>query len=120
MRNGKRAGIGRAIALRLAREGCQVTVADLDEAGAAETADAIREAGGEALAVRVDVTNQTAVDKMIAETVDHFGGLDIQVNNAGIAASAPLLTADEAMWDALMNVNAKGVLLLRASCVPTN
>ena len=103
-------GIGRAIAQRLASEGCKVTVADLDEAGAAETATAIRDAGGEAFVVPVDVTDKVTVDQMITETVTHFGGLDIQVNNAGIAALAPLLTSNEEMWDALMNVNAKGVL----------
>jgi meso-butanediol dehydrogenase/(S,S)-butanediol dehydrogenase/diacetyl reductase len=103
-------GIGRAIALRLAREGAQVTVADIDELNAAGVAGEIAAKGGQALALKVDVTHREAAERMVQETVAKFGRLDILVNNAGIVAVAPLLETDEATWDALMNVNAKGVL----------
>ena len=104
-------GIGRAIAMRLASEGAGVTVADLDGANAAEVASEIEAKGSRALAVKVDVTRKEDADRMVQETVSRFGRLDILVNNAGIGAVATLLDTDEATWDALMNVNAKGVLL---------
>jgi len=103
-------GIGRAIALRLAREGASLTVADLNLANAQGVVDEIAAAGGQALALRVDVTRKADTEQMVQATVAHFGRLDILVNNAGIGAVAPLLETDEATWDALMNVNAKGVL----------
>ena len=103
-------GIGRAVARRFAREGCQVAVADLDGERAARVAAEITDAGGAALALTVDVTRQADADRMVAETVARFGQLNIQFNNAGIARVAPLLETDEATWDAIMNVNAKGVL----------
>ena len=104
-------GIGRAIALRFAHEGVRVTIADIDEANAANVAAEIESAGGESLALRVDVTKKADAEHMVSETVNHFGQLDILVNNAGIGAIASLLDTDEATWDALMSVNAKGVLL---------
>ena len=104
-------GIGRAIALRLAREEARVACADLDEANAGKVASEIEAAGGEALAVRVDVTQRANAERMVGETVSRFGRLDILVNNAGIGLVAPLIDTDEETWDALMNVNAKGVLL---------
>ncbi len=104
-------GIGRAIALRLAREGCLVTVADLDGETAAQVAAEVRELGGQALAHQVDVTCKDEVERMVGKTCEQLGNLRILVNNAGIGAVAPLLETDEETWDALMNVNAKSVLL---------
>ena len=103
-------GIGRAIALRLAREGCLVTVADLDGETAAQVVDEVRALGGQALAYQVDVTRKEEVEGMVRQTCDQLGSLRILVNNAGIGAIAPLLETDEETWDALMNVNAKSVL----------
>ncbi|MEZ4727936.1 MAG: glucose 1-dehydrogenase [Caldilineaceae bacterium] len=103
-------GIGRAVAHRLAREGCKVTVADVNEAAATGVADEITARGGMALPLAVDVTDQSAVEKMVRITVQELGPLTIQVNNAGIIRIATLLETDEATWDAIMNVNAKGVL----------
>ncbi len=104
-------GIGRAIALRLAQEGCQVTVADLDGGTAAQVVDEVRAQGGQALPLQVDVTRKEEVQQMVSQTSDQLGDLRILVNNAGIGAIAPLLETDEETWDALMNVNAKSVLL---------
>jgi acetoin reductase-like protein len=104
-------GIGRAIALRLAREGARVVIADLKEDSAAEVVNEIAASGGIAMALRTDTTRKEDVEQMVGTTVGHFGRLDILVNNAGIGAVAPLIETDEATWDALMNVNAKGVLL---------
>lgn len=103
-------GIGRAVARRLAREGCKVTVADLNEAAATQVAGEIAALGGVALPLVVDVTRKNDVEQMVQETVKQLGPLTIQVNNAGIVRIATLLETDEATWDAIMNVNAKGVL----------
>ena len=104
-------GIGRAIALRLAHENAAVLVADLDVTQAGRVSVEIERLGGRACASRVDVTLAADVERMVSETVDAFGRLDILVNNAGVCTVAPLLETDEETWDALMNVNAKGVLL---------
>ena len=104
-------GIGRATALRLAREGVNVTVADINEGNANGVAEEIESAAGTAYPVTVDVTDKADTERMVAETISQFGKLDILVNNAGIAIIASLMDTDEAAWDALMNVNAKGVLL---------
>ena len=104
-------GIGRATALRLAREGASVTVADIDEANANQVMEEIESDGGTARACTVDVTDKADTERMVSETVDRFGRLDILVNNAGIAVIASLMDTDETAWDSLMNVNAKGVLL---------
>jgi meso-butanediol dehydrogenase / (S,S)-butanediol dehydrogenase / diacetyl reductase len=103
-------GIGRAIALRLAHEGVKVTVADIDEGSAQEVAREVDAAGGQSLALKVDVTRKVDAERMVDETVSRFGELNILVNNAGIGVVAPLMATDETTWDALMNVNAKGVL----------
>lgn len=104
-------GIGRATALRLAREGASVTVADINEENAKAVAEEVKSTTGTAHPMTVDVTDKTDTEQMVSETVERFGKLDILVNNAGIAIIASLMDTDEAAWDALMNVNAKGVLL---------
>ena len=104
-------GIGRATALRLAREGASVTVADINEVNAKGVVKEIESATGNAYSVTVDVTDKADTERMVSETVAQFGRLDILVNNAGIAIIASLMDTNEEAWDALMNVNAKGVLL---------
>ncbi len=103
--------IGRAIALRLAREGAAVSVTDIDEASAKSVAGEIQSAGGKALGLRSDVTRAADIDRIISGTVDTFGSLDILVANAGIGYVGRLIDTDEATWDRLMAVNAKGVFL---------
>ena len=85
-------GIGRAIALRLAREEAGVACTDLNEAWAKRVAAEIEAAGGEALAMRVDVTQRADAERMVSETVSRFGRLDILVNNAGIGVCTSLPT----------------------------
>ena len=104
-------GIGRAMALRLAREGANMTIADIDITSAAAVADEIEAGGGQALALSIDVSKKADADRMVRSTVERFGRLDIMVNNAGIGAVGYLLDADEDTWDRLMDVNAKGTLL---------
>jgi NAD(P)-dependent dehydrogenase (short-subunit alcohol dehydrogenase family) len=81
---GATSGIGRATALAFARKGASVAVADVAADGARETARLIEQAGGQALAVACDVTSSEQIEAALAAAVEHFGGLDIAFNNAGI------------------------------------
>ena len=104
-------GIGRAIALRLAQEGADVAVADIDETGARSVAEQARSLGRRALAIKADVARRDDVEAMVARTGDALGGVDIAVANAGIVAVTPLLDMAEPDWDRLFAVNVKGVWL---------
>ncbi|MFN8455142.1 MAG: 3-oxoacyl-ACP reductase family protein [Anaerolineae bacterium] len=108
---GAASGNGRGIALRLAEEGAKITVADVSLAGAQETVALIEAAGGQALAVRADVSQKEQVEAMVAATVQHFGGVDILVNNAGVESLIPFLDLPEAEWDRILAVNLKGPFL---------
>jgi len=103
-------GIGRAISLELAREGAKVVVNYAGSQGAAEeVVSAIKELGGEAIAVQGDVASFEDAEKMISATVEAFGGVDILVNNAGITRDNLLVRMKEDDWDAVINTNLKGV-----------
>lgn len=95
--------VGRGIAVALAAAGAKVVVAEINETAGAETAAMIRDRGGEALAIRTDVTVLADIEACVAQTVEHFGGLNILVNNAiAGAVDTPLQdTTDEAMAFAL-------------------
>ncbi|MBT6116734.1 MAG: SDR family oxidoreductase [Rhodospirillaceae bacterium] len=104
-------GIGRAIALRLAREGGRVCFADRDEAGAAEAAAEAMAQGGEAIALVCDVTDRASMAALFDGAAAAHGGLDIVFNNAGIAQTKPLLEIEDAEWHRMMDINAFGVLV---------
>src|SRR6266705_6338800 len=87
---GAASGIGKDIALVFAREGARVAIADLDKAAAEATASQIREGGGQALGIAMDVTDEKAVNDGVAAVVAAFGGVDILVSNAGIQIVHPL------------------------------
>lgn len=106
---GAGSGIGRAVALRLAREGAYVAVADLNEATAETTAEAIHQTGRQALAVHVDLSRAADIPPMVERVVQAFGRLDILVNNAGIVQINPFLDVTEEEWDRVMAVNLKGL-----------
>lgn len=101
-------GIGRSIALTLAREGCHVAVADIDEESATRTAQEIVAMGRRAVAIRTDVAAPEQAEQLIAACVERLGGLDILVNNAGIARDDLLLRMKESDWDQVIAVNLKG------------
>ena len=102
-------GIGRGIALELARRGCNVAINDFkDEEGAEETARLVRELGPKALVAMGDVGSAADVDRMFAQLERR---LDILVNNAGIQTWKPLLDLEEAEWDRVIRTNLKGVFL---------
>lgn len=105
-------GIGQATCEIFAREGAKVVVADINDQAAHATAEKITAAGGQALAVYVNVTEQASVDAMVAKTLEWGGGrIDALINNAGITKDAQLVKMTEAQWDAVIAVNLKGVFL---------
>jgi acetoin reductase-like protein len=102
-------GIGAAIALRYAREGATVVVADLDEANAFAVADQVRELGVEADALAVDVSDTAQSAAMIRHVVDRFGRIDVLVNNAGVIRVRTFLDTTPEDWDFIQSVNARGL-----------
>jgi NAD(P)-dependent dehydrogenase (short-subunit alcohol dehydrogenase family) len=102
-------GMGRAVALALAKEGAAVVVAELDRAPAEQVVGEIEGAGGRAVAVTVDIARVEDVRRLFKDTVDAFGGLDILVNNAGIGIPKPLVDYTEQDWDRQLGVNLKGM-----------
>ena len=124
--SGRRGGIGEAIALALAREGCNVVVTDLgrsqgeefsaEHIGSTDEMETIaadlRAAGGQALTVACDVRSAASVEALLERTVAAFGGLDILVNNAGVGyLMEPFTEFRESSWDAVLDVNLKGAFL---------
>jgi len=111
-------GIGRAIALRLAEGGCRVAAADIQEGPLAETAALIQDLGRDAFAIRADVTVPAEVERMVAETVRAFGGLEVLVNNAGVSSAAFIESVTDAEIERVFSVNLKGVLRVTRAAVP--
>jgi len=105
-------GIGKGVALELARAGCRVAVNYVTEPEKAlETVDEIRQLGGKAIEVEADVSVAPAVSAMIDRVIRELGGLDILVNNAGTQTWKPLLDVTEAEWDLVIDTNLKGCFL---------
>lgn len=105
-------GIGRAIAEHYGREGARVAVADLTLESAQEAVDAIEKAGGTAMALAMDVTNEAAVDEGVVAIVKAWGGLDIAVANAGIQHIDPVHKLAYADWRRVINVHLDGAFLV--------
>jgi len=115
---GAASGIGRAIALRFAKEGAATLFADVDEsAGAAAAAEAARQ-GGRVRFVRTDVSRAADCTHAVEETLSAFGALDILVNCAGVIRRATVTELSEADWDLVMDVNAKSVFLMCRAAMP--
>ncbi|WP_407835454.1 SDR family NAD(P)-dependent oxidoreductase [Streptomyces sp. DSM 116496] len=109
---GAGSGIGRAIALAFAAEGAAVTVAGRTAAPLDATVELIEKEGGRALAVTADVTRAEDVRAMVRRTVEHFGGLDVAVNNAGVLRGVgPVADLPEEDWRSMLDINVTGVLL---------
>ncbi|CAM3699712.1 3-oxoacyl-[acyl-carrier-protein] reductase [Mesobacillus zeae] len=105
-------GIGREIALELAREGADVAVNySGSEARALETAEEIKKLGRNAIVIQADVSSSESVERMVKETIGAFGKLDILINNAGITKDNLIMRMKESDWDDVININLKGVFL---------
>jgi 3-oxoacyl-[acyl-carrier protein] reductase len=109
---GAAGGIGRAIAERFAAEGAHVVVNDIDAAGAEAAARAIREAGGSALAVAADVSDEAEVDTLFEAALARFGTVDVLVNNASLTnTERHFLEADAAWWNRIIAANLSSAFL---------
>ena len=108
---GARRGMGRAHAIALAKEGAKVVVSDISLDECQAVVDEIKSAGGEALAVKCDVSNKAEVEEMLKSAVEKFGKVDILVNNAGIYSPKSFLEITEEDWDKTININLKGQFL---------
>jgi NAD(P)-dependent dehydrogenase (short-subunit alcohol dehydrogenase family) len=104
-------GIGRGIALVLSQEGAKVVVSDLNMDECLKVVTEIEALGGEAIAVKCDVSIKDEVDALISDTVSKFGSLDILVNNAGIFPFIPFESMTEKNWDQVLDVNLKSIFL---------
>lgn len=111
-------GIGKVTALTFAREGARVAVADINMANAQATAEEIMRNDGQAKAVFLDVGRAESVEVAVRTTVEAFGRIDILVNNAGITRDARMQKMTEEQFDAVINVNLKGVWLCAKAVVP--
>ena len=116
---GAGSGIGKAAALLLAREGARIAAVDLDAKDVQATVRQIESRQGEALAVDADVSNPQAMQRVVQQTVDRWGGLDIVFANAGInGVWAPLEELSPEDWDKTLSINLKGTFLTVKYAVP--
>jgi len=105
---GSARGIGRAIALELARQGADVVITDVDESAASSTSSEISELGRRSMAIRCDVSRQEEIARLVTKTVEELGNLDIFVNNAGITRDGLALRMTEQQWNQVLDTNLKG------------
>jgi NAD(P)-dependent dehydrogenase (short-subunit alcohol dehydrogenase family) len=115
---GAGSGIGRAVALRFAREGARVACADRVVEAARDTARAIAEAGGQSLALAVDVTDPAGCERAVRETLEAFGGLTTLVNAAGVRGEKRDATPPPEEWRRVVEVNLTGTYLASRAAVP--
>jgi 3-hydroxybutyrate dehydrogenase len=114
---GAASGIGKEIAFTYAREGAKVAIADLNPAAADATAAEIRAAGGQALGIAMDVSNEDQVDAGVAEVASQWGGIDILVSNAGIQIVHPIDEFSYADWKKMLAIHLDGAFLTTRACV---
>lgn len=115
---GAGSGLGRAIAHRFVEEGATVLIADINEEAVKETVDEIRSSGGQASGQRVDVSRREDTQEMARVAAEFYGRIDILVNNAGISRYRPFATMTGEDWDAVLNVDLKGVFFCSQSVAP--
>lgn len=113
-------GIGLAAAEALSRDGCDLVLADIDLAAASEAAHGLTTDDRQAIGVQTDVSSARSVDQMLKTVLDHFGRVDVLVNNAGIAGrAAPIHEVTEDEWDTLIAVDLKSIYLCTRAVLPT-
>jgi NAD(P)-dependent dehydrogenase (short-subunit alcohol dehydrogenase family) len=115
---GGASGIGRACAQLFAREGARVVVGDIDATGGTEIVRLAQESGGDARFVQTDVTRAADAERLVAETVAAFGGVDVSVYTAGIIRYGTVVDTPEDVWDNVLDVNLKGIFLCAKYVVP--
>lgn len=115
---GAGAGIGQATAQAFSREGASIVVVDMNVERGEQTAQAIRECDGQAIAVQADVSKAADAARIATEAVRAFGGIDILVNNAGIQTYGSVVETEEEVWDRTLSVNLKSMYLVSKYCIP--
>ena len=115
---GAASGIGREIAHTYAREGGRIAVADLNQAAAQTAVDEIIKAGGIAMAVAMDVTDEEQVNAAVAKVVAAYGGVDVLVSNAGIQIVHPVEEFPFADWKKMLAIHLDGAFLTTKACMP--
>jgi 2-hydroxycyclohexanecarboxyl-CoA dehydrogenase len=111
-------GIGRAIALRLAKDGANVGILNLQKDLGLNVADEIRNLGVGSIPISCDVTDYEKAKESVAKIHQEFGSIDILINNAGIDISQNFVDTDQALWEKIINVNYKSFLVTSHVCVP--
>lgn len=111
-------GIGRAIALGMAREGAAVAIAEINEANGLQVKSDVEGLGGKASAIPTDVSREESVNAMVEQSVKEFGRVDILVNNAGIYPVSPIEEMAEELWDRVIGTNLIGTFLCSKAVVP--
>jgi len=111
-------GIGKAIAMRLARDGADIGILDLQNDQADKTAEEIKKTGVRALAFQCDVTDYEKVKEAVTKVRQEYGSIDILINNAGIDVGRVFVDTDEALWDRIINVNYRSFLIASHVCIP--
>ncbi|MFZ6017195.1 MAG: 3-oxoacyl-[acyl-carrier-protein] reductase [Nitrospirota bacterium] len=112
-------GIGKAIAEGFARKGVNLAIADVNIDAAKETAAELAQYGVKTIALKLDVSNSSEVKKAFEEVLNEFGRIDILINNAGITRDGLILRMKEEDWDAVIDINLKGVFLCSREAVKT-
>lgn len=115
---GSASGMGKAMALRFAREGCDIVVTDLQYDKAKSVVEEIGSTGRKAIAVKADISKSKEIKAMIEESIRSFGRIDILVNNAGAAGGGSLEASDEDEWDHVLALNLKGAFIACKAAVP--
>ena len=111
-------GTGKAASILFAREGAKVLLVDQDPAHAEETLTAIREEGGEASVFGADVTSSSDCEAMVAAALERYGALHVLFNNVGIDGPGSVVDVEEEVWDRVLAVNLKGMMLTSKYAVP--
>ncbi len=114
---GAASGIGKEIAIEYARQGVSVAIADLALEAAKVTAQEIIAAGGKAIALAMDVSDEAQVEKGVADTVQAFGGVDILVSNAGIQIISPIVEFSFENWQKMLAIHLNGAFLTTRACM---
>jgi meso-butanediol dehydrogenase / (S,S)-butanediol dehydrogenase / diacetyl reductase len=115
---GAGSGFGRASALLFSREGAKIAVVDIDRAAGEKTVELVREKGGDAFFLKADVSKAEDVEKMVNETIERYGRIDILFNNAGINPLGTVVDTTEETWNRTIDINLKGVFLGMKYTVP--
>ena len=114
---GAASGIGKEMAIEYAKQGAKVVIADLVLEAASKTAEEIKQSGGQAFAVAMDVSSETQVDQGVADAVAHFGGIDILISNAGIQIISPVVDYPFEQWKKMLAIHMDGAFLTTRACM---